>query len=185
MNKPIVTKYRPLIHPNTLFLDRDGVLNELILRGTVVTSPRALDEIKLSEDINALNFISDWNLVMVTNQPEIIRGNIDLNFVYETNKLISNKVPINEAYICPHQGADNCDCRKPKAGMIDVFRENHLKLNGKECLVGDTRKDMDCATNAKIPFIACRTKYNAQFLSYNRIFINNLWALQFVLDEIL
>ena len=91
LNKPIVFRFNNPVSPNTLYLDRDGVLNEAVIRGSEISSPRNLKELKISSDIVALaspNIVKNWNLVIVTNQPDISRGLIDLTFVDEINSKI-------------------------------------------------------------------------------------------------
>ena len=84
LSESLVLKYKPLTKVNTLFLDRDGVLNRAVLRGFEVSSPRSRDELVLSEDISALAespITDDWNLIIVSNQPDLTRGRIDLGLV--------------------------------------------------------------------------------------------------------
>ena len=92
-NEPIVFKFKNPETPNTLYLDRDGVLNEVVIRGKEISSPRNLEEFKLSLGMSALaspNFVKNWNLVIITNQPDISRGLIDLNFVDEMAVVIQD-----------------------------------------------------------------------------------------------
>ena len=69
---------------NTLFLDRDGVLNEAVIRSGQVSSPRNSLEFVISSDISALSvpFLTEqWNLIVVTNQPDLTRGLIDFDIL--------------------------------------------------------------------------------------------------------
>jgi len=93
INGPIVFRFKNPEAPNTLYLDRDGILNESVIRGTAIFSPRNMKELKISSDIIALtspNIVKNWNLVIVTNQPDISRGLIDLNFVDEMAVVIQD-----------------------------------------------------------------------------------------------
>ena len=59
-----------------LFLDRDGIINKVIMRGDTVSSPRYLDEFKLRKDFIAFHsgLENSLNLFVITNQPDIKRG---------------------------------------------------------------------------------------------------------------
>ena len=163
INKPIVFRFKNPEAPNTLYLDRDGVLNEAVIRGTAISSPRNMKELKISSDIVALtspNIIKNWNLVIVTNQPDISRGLIDLNFVDEINSKIIAILPINVVFVCPHQREDACSCRKPKIGMIEQFRLDYPDIKGNELFVGDRKSDLECTQRAQITFVLRKRVYN-------------------------
>ena len=92
-NEPIVFRFKNPEAPNILYLDRDSVLNEVVIRGTEISSPRNIKELRILSDIVALtspNIVKNWNLVIVTNQPDISRGLIDLNFVDEMAVVIQD-----------------------------------------------------------------------------------------------
>ena len=163
LSESLVLKYKPLTKVNTLFLDRDGVLNRAVLRGSEVSSPRSRDELVLSEDISALAespITDDWNLIIVSNQPDLTRGRIGLGLVEYINQLILDRIPLNASYICPHVAADGCGCRKPKTGLIDRFKKDFPPAVEKMVLVGDRDTDRECAERAGMDFILRRREYN-------------------------
>jgi len=173
-NGPIVFRFKNPEAPNTLYLDRDGVLNDAVIRGSEISSPRNLKELKISGDIDALaspNILKNWNLVIVTNQPDISRGLIDLTFVNEINRKIISILPIATVYVCPHKHDDGCLCRKPKIGMIEQYRKESPEIKGKEILIGDRINDLECAEKAQIPFVLRKRDYNTDLhdLSFSRI----------------
>jgi len=159
----LVLKYRPLVKTKTLLLDRDGVLNRIVLRGSEVSSPRSKDELVLSGDISALaqpSIVDYWNLVIVSNQPDLSRGRIDLELVEYINQLILDHIPLNASYICSHVASDECRCRKPKTGLIDRIKEDFPRAMEKMVLVGDRDTDRECAKRADMDFILRRQEYN-------------------------
>jgi len=185
-NEPIVFRFKNLEAPNIIFLDRDGVLNEAVHRGPEVSSPRNIKELKLSGDISALashNILKDWSLVIITNQPDLSRGLIDLNLVEEINNRIISIVPINEIYICPHQRTENCNCRKPKIGLFEQFCSYHLKAKGAKIMVGDSESDLEFSIKAKIPFILRKRCYNADLRYSCKFVINDLWEIKNLLSD--
>ncbi len=162
---------------DTLFLDRDGVLNEVVMRGDEISSPRILSELVIADDINFLNqetVTSNWNLVVVSNQPDIARGTIDIAFVEAVLGKINEVIPLNAAYICPHQALDDCVCRKPKPGLIEQFRADHPEASGRQWMIGDRNVDFDCAAAAETPFILRKRPYNEGLAAKSKRVISNL-----------
>jgi len=165
LSEPLIFQYRPVAKTKTLLLDRDGVLNRVLLRGSEVSSPRSQDEFLLSEDISALaetSIIDDWNLVIISNQPDIARGRINLDLLEYINHSIRTNIPLNASYICPHMASDGCRCRKPKTGLIERFKNDFPQVAGKMVLIGDRDSDRECAERAGVGFILRRREYNSQ-----------------------
>jgi len=188
IDQPLIFSFRPLKAANVLFLDRDGVLNQTVLRKSEVSSPRLLEEIKIAEDVSALaesEIVSHWNLVVISNQPDLARGTINIEFINAVNNLINQSVPLNAVYICPHQESDHCICRKPEAGLIQLFRRDHSHVKGKECLVGDRSNDRDCAIKAEIPFVLRKRSYNSNIESSIQYAIDDLKDLKHILRKII
>ena len=145
-----------------IFLDRDGVVNEMIMRGNVVSSPRSVNEFVFKQDF--LDFskglVDRNNLFIVTNQPDIKRGLLKEQDLSDIHEIINRRYSIKKILFCPHDDDDKCLCRKPLPGMIDqVIKEYGLIRN--ECfLVGDSHKDMLAARAAKIEAALLKTNYN-------------------------
>ena len=160
-----------------LFLDRDGIINKVIMRGNTVSSPRCLDEFKLRKDfIEFYNRLEDsLNLFVITNQPDIKRGLLKENDLEEMHKLIKKKFFIKEIVYCPHDDEDKCICRKPKPGMIKKIT-NKFNLNLDQCLmIGDSNKDILTAQASNIDSIFLKTKYNS--LPSNGFIVSSLLEL--------
>ena len=185
MNSPLIFQFRTFEAENTLFLDRDGVLNEVVFRGQEVSSPRDLDEVNIADDIDALasaDIVLRWNLVVLTNQPDLSRGSIDLQFLSKVHDKINELIPLNAVYVCPHQKAEACICRKPGIGMIQKFRNDHSELCGKECMVGDSISDWQCALKAGMQFVLRKRPYNKGLVPSMSHGIDNLWELKTILN---
>jgi D-glycero-D-manno-heptose 1,7-bisphosphate phosphatase len=139
------------------FLDRDGVLNYSPIVDGKPVSPRGLDDLEILPGVDeacrrlgAAGFM----LVVVTNQPEIARGTLSRETVEAINDRLRQELPLDEIVICPHDDADNCDCRKPKPGMLlDSARRHDLDLPG-SYLVGDRWRDIAAGQRA-----GCRTVF--------------------------
>ena len=134
-----------------VFLDRDGTL----IRAPVVDgrpgSIRSVDELELEEgaaESCAALHDAGFLLVMVTNQPEIPRGNVSREAVDAMHERLGELLPLDDMRICPHDDADDCACRKPRPGMLlDAARELDIDLH-RSFLVGDRWKDIEAGQRA-------------------------------------
>ena len=57
-------------------------------------------------------------LIVVSNQPDVARGTTSRSEVEAINRTLGCALPIDEFRVCYHGSDDNCDCRKPKPGML-------------------------------------------------------------------
>ena len=141
------------------FIDRDGVLNED--QGYVY---RPADFHWLPGAVDALAQLQDqgWALVVVTNQSGIARGlytmaDLDRLNQHITTELDRQGVRLDGSYACPHlpQGTVaeyrlDCDCRKPRPGLIlRAARELNLDL-ANSCLFGDKASDIEAGRAAGV-----------------------------------
>jgi len=154
-----------------IFLDRDGIVNHVILRDGIVSSPRSLEEFKFRDDF--LNFAKkidkNHNLFLVTNQPDIKRKLLKLNDLQKMHGKLMDILAFKEIFVCGHDDEDNCSCRKPKPGMIlEAISSNNLKYN--ECImIGDSLKDIEAANSAGIDVLLLETDYNNHILFNSKI----------------
>jgi D-glycero-D-manno-heptose 1,7-bisphosphate phosphatase len=88
-------------------------------------------------------------LAVVSNQSGVGRGFITMDQVDAVNRRVEDVLgPFAGFFICPHAPEDDCECRKPKPGLInDAARALGVKTS--ECVVvGDRRSDVEAARNA-------------------------------------
>ena len=99
-------------------------------------------------------------LFIISNQPDIARGNIKKGTTEEINKILYEKLPIKEIKFCPHDDKDNCNCRKPKPGMIfELSKKYNVDLK-QSYVIGDSWKDIKAAENAGVQSILIDSKCN-------------------------
>ena len=141
-----------------VYLDRDGVINEVIFRGGDNSKPIApwkIEEFKIVQGIKKpLEMLRKmgFHLFVVTNQPDIAKGMVKSSTVKKMNDIISNELPIDEIMVCSHIDSDNCNCRKPKPGMIiSLAKKWGINLEN-SFLIGDNWKDIESGKAA-----GCRT----------------------------
>ena len=134
-----------------VFLDRDGVLNEIIFREGKPTSPREIGEFRLLPGVNeALRALKDRGFLVfvITNQPEIARGTLTVERLREMHHLLSQTLSIDKIYVCMHNDGDGCECRKPKPGLLLRGAEEWEIDLGASYMVGDRWKDIEAGATA-------------------------------------
>ena len=151
-----------------IFLDRDGTLIE------AVPYLSRLSQIKLLSGVpEALSLLKGkgYSLVVITNQSGVARGFSDEDFVLESHRRIQlllkeTGVTVDAFYFCPHHPTEgdlpyrvDCDCRKPKPGLLlRAASELGLELVG-SWVVGDDLPDLMMARNLGLPFALVRSGY--------------------------
>jgi len=140
---------------SAVFLDRDGVLNEAILRNGKPYPPRDPDELVITRGAGAALAAlkrRGFLLIVVTKQPDVGRGSASRADVDRINSRLAAILPLDTIEVCQHDDNAQCDCRKPKPGMILRARERlGLDLYG-SFMVGDRWRDVEAGRRA-----GCRT----------------------------
>ena len=127
----------------SLFLDRDGVLNERIVGG-YVTRPEEF--IIIDGVLDAMKtFAQVFNRIfIVTNQQGIGKGLMTEKDLQAIHAKLTSALPfIDNIYHCPHLEKAHSFLRKPSIGMALQARREHPGLRLKDCvMVGDSMTDM-------------------------------------------
>jgi D-glycero-D-manno-heptose 1,7-bisphosphate phosphatase len=134
-----------------IFLDRDGVLVIPEFRDGRSFAPRTLEDFRIypgaAESARRLKE-AGYKLVVVTNQPDVGNGLVDRSVVETMNQKLRDAVPVDAIEVCYHTNADNCDCRKPKPGML-LRAAERLGLDcARSIMVGDRWSDVEAAKAA-------------------------------------
>jgi D-glycero-D-manno-heptose 1,7-bisphosphate phosphatase len=131
------------------------VLNELVERNGRRLSPlHDAEFVLLPGAAQAVHALRGAGLlaIVVTNQPEIRRGRLRAVDLARMHARLERNLEINAIYVCPHDDADACACRKPKPGLLRAAaRDWEIDLSG-SFLVGDGWKDIAAGRAA-----GCRT----------------------------
>ena len=149
-----------------IFLDRDGVLNEEV---NYLSNP---DDFKLINGVlEALKLLKQkgYLLILITNQAGIARGYFTLealNSIHQKMNNIFNKnnVFLDDIFYCPHHPdyTGECDCRKPKPGMIFKARDKYSIDLKDSFMVGDTLNDIKAGQNANCKTILVLTGHGSE-----------------------
>ncbi|EFI70867.1 MULTISPECIES: D-glycero-beta-D-manno-heptose 1,7-bisphosphate 7-phosphatase [Segatella] len=159
-----------------IFLDRDGTINKYV--GFL----RNIDDFELIEGVSdAIKKInqSGFLAIVVTNQPVIARGEVTWDELQEIHKKMETLLGMDGAYIdglyiCPHhpdKGFDgerpeykfDCDCRKPKPGLLlQAAKDYNINLS-ESYMIGDSERDVEAgkAASCKDSILIETNKENA------------------------
>jgi D-glycero-D-manno-heptose 1,7-bisphosphate phosphatase len=134
-----------------VFLDRDGVLNRSVVRDGKAYPPDSVETLEIlpgvPEALAALK-AAGFLLLVVTNQPDVSKGIQTVNGVEAIHKRLRAELPLDDIFVCYHDEADACDCRKPAAGML-LRAAARYGLYLPFCfMVGDRWRDVDAGHRA-------------------------------------
>jgi D-glycero-D-manno-heptose 1,7-bisphosphate phosphatase len=136
----------------TIFLDRDGVIN--IEKNYLYRK----DDFEFIDGVfDACRYLSKigYKLVIVTNQSGISRGYYKISDFLKLNEWMIeqfklNNINILDTFFCPHSPDSNCNCRKPKPGMLlDAKKKYNINMK-KSWMIGDSERDIKAANLAGI-----------------------------------
>ena len=134
-----------------VFLDRDGVINESVVRDGKPYPPATIEEFRIYADAaEALGRLkaAGYRLIVVTNQPDVGRGTTPRSTVDSINAALQRALPVDEVLVCFHDDRDGCDCRKPKPGLLLEAAGRHGIDMQRSFMVGDRWRDIDCGAAA-------------------------------------
>ena len=136
----------------TIFLDRDGVIN------------KEVNYLHKIDDFEFINGIFDtciyfqklgYKIIIITNQSGISRGyytekQYQIVTKWMLNEFLNNQVQILDIFHCPHSPEANCNCRKPKPGMLLDAKSKHNIDMKKSWMIGDKENDIIAANKSGI-----------------------------------
>ena len=136
----------------TIFLDRDGVINKEI------NYLHKIDDFEFIDGVfeTCQYLISlDYQIIVITNQSGISRGYYtEKDFQIITEWMIAefqkNDIIILDIFHCPHLPNSNCNCRKPKSGMLLDAKYKHNIDMQNSWLIGDKETDIIAANSSGI-----------------------------------
>lgn len=167
----------------TVFLDRDGVINED--RDDYV---KGVQELKIfpfvPQSIRRLND-AGLQIFVISNQQGVAKGLFTKDDLNAMQKEINRQVEgvggkITEYYFCTHLASDGCSCRKPKPGLLNKAANEYSVDFSQSVMVGDSERDIIAGksvgcktvlvltgklTRQDADYMACKPNYVADNLS--------------------
>ncbi len=147
------------------FLDRDGVINEIVYNDDTeqLDSPLKVSELRLlpgaSEAVKSLKE-NGYYVFVITNQPAAAKGKTDPGTLWDINKKLIELIPqIDDVFMCMHhpEGSEHsreknligdCSCRKPGTGLIDEACMRYAVDREASFMAGDSFTDVQCGRRA-------------------------------------
>lgn len=129
-----------------VFLDRDGIINKSIIKNGKPYPPQGIEDFEWTDGIKqALESLKKEGFILIvfTNQPDVSRGTQSVEQVEKFHRYIKSQLPIDKIYACYHENLDNCECRKPKPGMILTGQAEYDIELSQSYAVGDRWRDID------------------------------------------
>jgi D-glycero-D-manno-heptose 1,7-bisphosphate phosphatase len=140
-----------VLEKRAVFLDRDGVINQAIVRDGKPYPPSKVGQLKIVggaaeslRDLKQAGFL----LIVVTNQPDIARGTQDRAAVDAIHQALREVLPLDDFFVCPHDDTDRCDCRKPLPGLLLRAKEKYNIDMPRSFMIGDRWRDVDAGASA-------------------------------------
>jgi len=134
-----------------VFLDRDGVINRVIMKDGRPHPPSSLGNLEIlpqvSEAIEELRK-AGFLIIVVTNQPDVATGVQQQAVVEAIHHRIQETCQIDEIKVCYHVDADMCSCRKPKPGMILTAGADWSLDLERSFMIGDRWRDVEAGQAA-------------------------------------
>lgn len=176
---------------NTLFLDRDGIVNVQIVGGYV----ESVDQfVFVDHFLDAMKLLRPKfrHIILVTNQQGIgkkicTQAQVDAVHSYMQMRLLDQHTPMDAIYCCPHLATEGCSCRKPAIGMALQAKTDFPDIDfADSMMVGDSLSDMQFAQNAGITPVhvgAIRYPEFDEILSITKYHFDSLYDLARYLDD--
>ena len=151
------------VERRAVFLDRDGTLNQAVVRNGKSYPPGSVDEFQLLPGVAlaiAALKAEGFLLIVVTNQPDVGAARQTLEVVEAMHVKLRSLLPIDDIRVCYHTEEDGCECRKPAPGMIrDAAATWHIDLSA-SYMIGDRWRDVEAGRAAGCRTVFIRNDYH-------------------------
>ena len=152
---------KPTEKVKVVFLDRDGTINKDV---SYLHEPeKFVFEKNVPEGLRKIEDLG-YKFVIITDQPGIGLGYFTKEEMYKVHGqmfrlLAPYNLKIDRIYFCPHSIEDNCNCRKPKTGLLEKAMNSYFKMIDLDnsFLIGDKTSDIRCGFDFGIKTILVKT----------------------------
>jgi D-glycero-D-manno-heptose 1,7-bisphosphate phosphatase len=139
------------------------VINRTFVRDGVPHPPGSLDELEILPGVpDALGRLHAMRLplIVVTNQPDVARGKQTRQEVERINDRLRQSLSLDAIYVCYHDNADHCECRKPKPGLLLRAAAEHGIDLPRSWMVGDRWSDVAAGAAAGCKTVLIQLAYS-------------------------
>jgi D-glycero-D-manno-heptose 1,7-bisphosphate phosphatase len=148
-----------------VFIERDGILNEVRVGPRNQIAPLTLEELKINAQAEAPLWklkTAGFLLIATSNQPGLSRGSQSRRELDRMHEALRRAFLLDDILVCPHDEADECPCRKPRPGLlIEAAFKWHLNLE--RCyVVSDKWPDSEAARTAGCTSVMLRSPWVGQ-----------------------
>ncbi|MEP7145751.1 MAG: HAD-IIIA family hydrolase [bacterium] len=182
-----------------IFLDRDGVINELIYSAerNEYEPPHKAEDLKIIDGVfDALyKFQEDgYKLFLISNQPDYAKGKTSLEKLYEVHnelnkKLTDKKIKLTEYFYCYHhpegivpEYSIECECRKPGTYFISKAVLDYSIEKENSWMIGDRDKDIECGINSGLRTVLIKSEINKNTVKPDYQVLNLKQASELILS---
>jgi len=161
------------------------VLNKAVVKDGKPYPPVNLEQMQILEGVEqAVKQLKEagFQLVVVTNQPDVARGTSSKEEVEQINRFLAERLGIDEFRTCYHDSKDGCNCRKPLPGAIlDSAKSRGIDLSH-SFMVGDRWRDVEAGEAAGVKTVFIDYGYDEkQPIAYDLKASSLLDAVPFIL----
>ena len=134
-------------------LDRDGVINQKVPEGEYVAHWEGIHFLPgVFSAVRALEQ-AGFKIIIVTNQRGVALGKVRSTDLEEIHQRLREEfsrrgIHLTDIYVCPHDLADRCSCRKPNPGMLLRAAEEHGIDLAASWMIGDAPSDIEAGRRA-------------------------------------
>lgn len=155
---------------NLIILDRDGVINQD--SDDFIKSPEEFIPLPGSIDAMARLHRAGYTIAIATNQSGIARGYYDVDTLNRMHEKLSGLLAargglVDGIFYCPHGPDNDCECRKPKAGMLLDIKSRFNTVLQDVPVVGDSLRDLQAARSVGAKPILVRTGKGERTIAKN------------------
>jgi len=146
--------------PKAVFLDRDGVINRLVMGEYVTSWDKFVFLEGAPEAITSLSQ-AGYLIIVITNQSAVNRGLMSEHQLEEIHSQMVSEIEkaggkVDAVYHCPHRPDEDCECRKPGTGMFDRVNRDYDIDYDDSWFVGDFESDREIAERMGLRFILAK-----------------------------
>lgn len=136
------------------FVDKDGVINNFIYENDgKLMAPANIEQLKIlpfvKEGLGKIKKMG-FKLIAISNQPGVEFGYLTEKNLKEIDQFLINELGLDAVYNCMHHPQRNCDCRKPKIGLIKKAEKDFDIDEKNSYLAGDNLSDIQTGKNAGV-----------------------------------